>query len=272
MWKPFPYLITVSQILSAQIFTKNGRVIICFHPRIGKTTLAVIWLIVWFLNLWPDQTVIFATYSEDFALDRARWIRNLLKGNEKNLQVRLAPDGQSVSRLYTTLNGGLISLGIGSGLSGLPCNLLVIDDIYAKFEKAQNPNERKKVQSWFNDAYMRLQPGGSIVVTGARTHEHDLQGYLATAHTDHWQVLSYSAISEGPDVDPLGRPKGGALCPELYNTDALLRIKDSIGPVMWRAQYMQQPIPESAAGGSGRVFPDEVIEQIGESPFHALPL
>ena len=264
-WKPFEFLVETSNILAQSISAGNARIIICFHPRIGKTTLAVLYLIIWFLNLWPNKTVILATYSESFAEERARLVRNTIQDNQNCLTVRLAPDSQSSSRFHTFKNGGLISLGLSSGISGLPCDALIIDDIFSSFSKAQNPKERRKVIQWFQDSYMRLQPGGSVIIIGARTHPLDLQGFLLAEHSDRWNLISYPAISKGKEIDPLKRPADSALCPELYDSDALSKIEASIGPKKWHAQYQQSPIPEEEEDGATLVFPPELLSKIGSS-------
>jgi hypothetical protein len=264
-WKPFRYLVEVSRTVVGAILAGDGRVLVMFPPRHGKTELAVIYLIIWFLELWPEKTVIFATYSEAFAQDQARTIRNMIQGNKQLLTIRLAQDSQSLERFHTVEGGGLITVGIGSGLAGLPADLLIIDDIFKSWEESQSPKARRKVIDWLTGtAYTRLQPKGSIVVVGARWHTEDLQGYLIDHHSDNWTPLNYPAVSEGVDIDPLGRPEGAPLAPELFDSIVLNQKREAIGPQKWAAQYMQNPILEIEEG-TEEVFSADLISKIMES-------
>lgn len=261
LWKPFDYLVETSKILTTEISKGNARIIFSTHPRIGKTTLAVLYLVIWFLSLWPKKHVIFFTYSEDFGLERSRLVRNDIIDFKRHLTIRLSPDSQGAAMFNTDEGGGMRALGIGSGLAGLPCDLMIIDDIFASWEKSQNPRERSRVISWFGDVYQRLQPGGSIVICGARWHTDDLQGFLINKHSDDWINLTYPALSKGPEKDLLNRPKKAALAPELFNEKALKKIRLSIGEQKWAAQYMQSPVPEPLEEGAKVIFTDEIISK-----------
>ena len=152
LWKPFDYLFETSKILTTEISKGNARIKFCTHPRIRKTTLTVLYLVIWFLSIWPKKHVIFFTYSEDFALERNRMVRNAIVDFKRYLTIHLSPDS-SGAHVFNTIEGGgmMRSLGIGSGLVGLPCDLMIIDDIFASWEKSQNPRERNRVTSWFGD-------------------------------------------------------------------------------------------------------------------------
>lgn len=270
-WKPFPYLIEISETLVGAIVDGDGRIVVSFAPRHGKTVLTVRYLLLWFLGCWPEKSVIFATYSEDFARDQTRIVRNIIQENKKFLPIRLAQDSQSLERFHTVEEGGLIAVGIGSGLAGLPADLLIIDDIFKSWEESQNPKARHKVIEWLTGtAYTRLQPKGSIVVVGARWHTEDLQGYLINEHSDSWTHLNYPAVSEGEEIDPLGRPEGEPLAPELFDKAALEQKREAVGPQKWAAQYMQNPILEIEEG-SEVVFPPDLISRVKESPLPPLP-
>ena len=133
-------------------------------------------------------------------------------------------------------------------------------------EESQNQRVRQRVVEWLTGtAYSRLNSKGSIIVVGARWHHQDLKSFLITEHSDRWCHINYPALSEGKD-DPLKRPKGTPLAPELFDAEALEQIKNAIGPEKWQAQYMQEPLPDKAENGVQVVFPEDMIKQIGESP------
>jgi hypothetical protein len=200
-WKPFGYLVTISITLVEHSVDGTARILITLPPAHGKTLL-IVYYIIWYLNLYPSRTVIFATHTENFAQLQARTIRNIIIENEKFLTVRLAQDSKSTERFHTPENGGLVVASIGSGLIGHRANLVVIDDIYKSWEDSQNPRVRKRAEEWLTGTvYSRLQPKGNIVVVGARWHSLDLQSFLINEHSDEWVHLNYPALAEGEDID-----------------------------------------------------------------------
>ena len=82
----------------------------------------------------------------------------------------------------------------------------------------------------------RLQPGGAIIVVMTRWSEKDLTGQLIRAQArdpmaDQWEVVELPAIM----------PSGNACWPEYWSLDNLERVKASIPPSKWNAQYQQNP-------------------------------
>jgi hypothetical protein len=265
----------ISNAIVEDVAVGNGRILCGGPPRHGKTELDVDFTSVWFLNLWPTKTILYATYSEDFAQSRARLIRNIILENQKLLRIRLAEDSRGVGRFHTVQGGGFISLGIGSGLSGLPADLLLLDDLHPSWEKSQNKKEQEKLKSWFQDAYQRLNPGASIIVIGARWSVNDLQQWLIDSHSDQWRALIFPAISKGKNVDLLNRPKGSALCPDLYDVDRLKKIKMAVGEKKWAAQYQQSPLRDEMVDNEEIVFSEDIISKIKNShlpAFEDMPL
>ena len=54
-----------------------------------------------------------------------------------------------------------------------------------------------------------------------------------------WTEIRLPAIAE--DDDPVGRKPGEPLCPERYKIQALLKIRDQMGPQLFDAMYQQNP-------------------------------
>jgi predicted phage terminase large subunit-like protein len=102
----------------------------------------------------------------------------------------------------------------------------------------------------FEDAYdwytggprQRLQPGGAIILVMTRWSEKDLTGKLIKAQlkdpdADQWEVV------ELPAIMPSGRP-----CWEgFWSLEDLTKVKASIPPSKWNAQYQQQPTGDQAS-------------------------
>jgi predicted phage terminase large subunit-like protein len=94
-------------------------------------------------------------------------------------------------------------------------------------------------------AIPRLEPGGAVIVIGARFAADDLGGRIIESEDGpNWKVVNLPALA-GPD-DPLGREVGEALWPERMGVDELEMRRTQMGTRAFDAQFQQSPVP---AGG-----------------------
>ena len=68
-WKRFGYLVKISITLVEHTVVGTARILITLPPAHGKTLL-IIYYIIWYLNLYPSRTVIFATHTTDILIVR----------------------------------------------------------------------------------------------------------------------------------------------------------------------------------------------------------
>jgi predicted phage terminase large subunit-like protein len=239
----------------AQAVARGGaRIVISMPPRHGKSWLTSLYTPAWYLSLWPDRSIILASYEATFAATWGRGVRNFLQENQGDLGVRLAEDSLSADRWNTTQGGGMVTAGIGGPITGRGGHLLIIDDPIKNWEEAASDLIREKQIEWFNSTlYTRAEPGASIIVLMTRWHERDLAGYLLTEHHDKWEEIKLPAIAE--ENDPLGRAVGDALCPERYSAEMLANIRSAVGPRVWNSLYQQRPAPLE-----GNLFKEEMFE------------
>jgi phage terminase large subunit-like protein len=93
-----------------------------------------------------------------------------------------------------------------------------------------------------------------MVICGTRWSQNDFIDWVLRENAaDNWRVLSLPALAG--ENDPLGREPGEALWPEKFDRDALLRIRESIGPQAFSALYQQAPIPSGGAIFKTEWFP-----------------
>lgn len=123
-------------------------------------------------------------------------------------------------------------------------NCVIIDDPFSEQEaRSGNPAIYDGVYEWFmGGPRQRLQPGGAIIVLATRWNKRDLSGRLIenmiqNPDADQWEVV------ELPAILPSGKP----LWPDFWSLEELLKVKASIDPRYWSAQYMQQPLSEEGA-------------------------
>lgn len=238
------------------------RLMITMPPRHGKSMLASEFFPAWYMGRNPDHYVVTATYAQELADDFGRKVKNQIEDPAFQLVfpgVGLADDSKSAKRFHiegtsggyehsTTQRGAFYAVGVGGPLTGRGAHLLLIDDPVKNREEAESEVMRKKAKDWYTStAYTRLMPGGRIVVIQTRWHEDDLAGWLQAEHLhEGWTILNLPAIADNDDE--LGRKPGDALWPEMYDVEALARIKQALSAVSardWTSLYQQRPSPET---------------------------
>jgi len=144
--------------------------------------------------------------------------------------------------------GGMISVGIGGGITGQGADLLIIDDPIKNRKEADSLTYRNMLwNEWQNTLSTRLQPGGRVILILTRWHEDDLAGRLLEHEPERWTVLSLPAICDSEN-DLLGRKIGEPLWPEYgFDEKWAEETKKSVGSRTWNALYQQRPTPPSGA-------------------------
>lgn len=107
---------------------------------------------------------------------------------------------------------------------------------------------RDEAKAWFdNTLQTRLndKANGRIVSIQQRLLEDDLPAYLLEKGYDH---LNLPSIAEKEETIPLGRGRthlrqvGDLLSPERENRAILDRLRRELGPAVFAAQYLQDPV------------------------------
>lgn len=214
---------------------ESPRLMIFMPPRMGKSFLASERYPAWHLGRNPMHRIIASSYSSDLASKFSKRVRRLL--NEEWYQAiypaRLAADSSAVGDWETAQGGGYRAAGVGSGISGMGADILIVDDPVKDAKEARSAVYREAVWDWYNStAYTRLMPGGGVIVIMTRWNLDDLAGRLL--QSDGWDVVKFPAISEA----------GEALHPERYSLEYLLSVKEQIGAYNWNALYQQEPIAD----------------------------
>jgi predicted phage terminase large subunit-like protein len=233
------------------------RLQITMPPRHGKTKLASHMFAAWFIGRNPARSMIIATYSEKFAWDHGRAVRDLIESplyRQVFPNVVLKQGSASVDRLETEQGGVIFFLGRFSGTTGRGADCIVIDDAIKDRNEADSPTIREKLWSWYTQVIQtRLMTAlGAIIIIATRWHEDDLIGRLTdpqnSCYSDlearRWRVIDMPALARAKDV--LGRKIGEPLWPERFDEDylATLRETDLRG---FTALYQGHPTPEDGS-------------------------
>lgn len=239
--------------------TPDARLIISMPPQEGKSTRVARAFPLWLLTQRPDTRIVIGSYGVSLARGHGRWIRDRLT-QHPTLGITPAPGNSAVDNWRiakidgSTAEGGVLSVGVGSGLTGNPADCVIIDDPHRDRKAADSEHQRDAVWEWWTDTVStRLAPGAPVIVILTRWHQDDLAGRLLAAEDGHlWRVINIPAQAE--KSDPLGRAPGEYLTSARRDrhgrprTDAQWdAIKTRVGTRTWTALYQGRPSP--AAGG-----------------------
>src|SRR6056300_77174 len=225
------------------------RLIINMAPRHTKSEFASFLFPAWMMGKNPKMKIIQATHTTELAVNFGRKTKNLLESDDYQEifpEVQLAADSKASGRWDTNKGGMYYAVGVGSNLAGRGGDLIIIDDPHSEQTAMSN--------SGFDDAWdwytggprQRLQPGRSIVLVQTRWSEKDMTGQLLKAMAkdplaDQWEVVELPAIFNS------GEENEEPCWPEFWSLEDLSRVRASIPPSKWNAQYQQNPTGEENA-------------------------
>lgn len=273
------YLINRLNQLSHQ---RDQRIMVSMPPRHGKSELVSRRFPCYALGHNPNMRIITCSYSSGLASLFNRDVQRIMESNKFN---DIFPDtimagsehAKSIkggnkyrrsSQMFEIVNkrGFLLSSGVGGSITGLGCDLLIIDDPVKNEEEAMSETYRQNTINWYNStAYTRLEGGANVVVVQTRWHKHDLSGKLLQEQEfggDKWEVIEFPAILTGePQLGDV-RKEGEALWQDKYPIDRLQIIKKQVGSRVWSSLYQQSPIIEG-----GNIIKDDWLKFYTALPF-----
>ena len=216
-------------------------------PQHGKSMTITEALPSWYLGRYPTARVIEASYNEETAERFSRRNKEKIRSSGAILFGTSIGDIDRATEFeLSNHQGRMISRGIMSGITGNPANLLIIDDPIKNRVEADSETLRNRVwDEWNNSLKTRLAANAKVVIIMTPWHEDDLAARIM--RTEHNVQLLRLPVEAELD-DPLGRPLGAPLCPELGKDaawladfkSAYLRDPDG-GARAWAALYQCSP-------------------------------
>ena len=223
--------------------------IVCMPPRHSKSYTITETFPSWFIGKDKRRRVIQVSYG--VALARKFGLANLRKMETiagRIFDVQIDPRKAAATNWELAgHNGGMVSTGIGSAITGEGSDLLLIDDPIRNRKDANSKTYRDSLWSeWKSTLSTRLQPGGSVIVILTRWHEDDLAGRILKEDARDWEVIKMPAIAQENDI--LGREPGEPLWAENgFDKEWAEKTKLSAGAMDWASLYQQDPKPLQGA-------------------------
>ncbi|MDA9448666.1 phage terminase large subunit [Bradyrhizobium sp. CCBAU 21360] len=231
------------------------RLIINMPPRYLKSITVSVAFSAFLLGLSPGRRIISISYGDELSAKHASDFRSIVHAEWYR---RAFPDMRIVrsteSELITTRRGSRRTTSVSGTLTGLGGDVILIDDPQKPID-AQSDSRRTGTNQWVTNTLMsRLddKQTSAVIVVMQRVHLDDLSGFL-TSSSDDWEVLSLPAIAETDAAIPIGpnqfhfRKSGEALHPAHESIKTLRKLRQTLGPDVFAAQYQQAPVP---AGGA----------------------
>jgi predicted phage terminase large subunit-like protein len=268
------YLKVLAERFARVAAGKTKRLVVSLPPRHFKTFMGSICLPAWTLAHNPSAKIVILTYGQDLADKIAYAIRKILRSDwfEQAFRTRLAKNRTKVMDFLTTDGGGVRSLSIEGGVTGLGADYIIIDDP-VEIKDCDNAKRLERINNLFdNEIQTRLDrpKKGCIVIIAHRISENDLPGHVL--QKGGWKQLKLPLIAMRSRTYDLGdgevweRKKGELLRPDAFTKQDIRRLRDSKQPGF---ETLQQQNP----GGRDRLrikaqfFPAFSADQpMGQSP------
>lgn len=232
-------------------------------PQHGKSLSITKTFPSYYLMRYPNKHVMVSAYSQDLYTQFAASNRRNFTTWSKLFGLKT---GKNTANEFEVLDprgegspGSFFATSMLGGASGMPADLLIIDDPIKNSEEAMSPTIKNKIwNEWNMTFYPRLQKGGSVIVIMTRWQKDDLAGRLLQRSSLPWEEIKLPAVAEElPEgqTDAIGRRAGEPLCPELHDLDELLTHKHDMGTQQFTALYQQSPTVEG-----GNLFKREWVK------------
>ena len=219
-------------------------------PRHGKSMTVSETLPSYFIGKYPNSRSLLISYNDDLATRFGKKNREkIVRYGKEIFNVEIDPSTRSaVEWGLDGLNSGLVySRGVGSGITGLGCDLNIIDDPIKNRTEANSITERNKIwNEWIDSISTRSQPYSITIIIMTRWHEDDLSGRLLS--TEYGKVLDWKIVNLPLECDeyhievegnPLNRKLCEPLWPEMYGKE-FVEMRKSY-PESYNALFQGRP-------------------------------
>jgi predicted phage terminase large subunit-like protein len=221
------------------------RAVSSVPPQHGKS-VTLFHLLVRELLRNPRKRFGYGTYSIEFAQSQS------IKALQIARRALLPLERETMSEWVTPQGGGIVWVGVGGQLTGLPIDgVFVADDLVKSRADAESKAVQRAAMNFLTSTVMtRLHPGASLILNATRWTPDDPSGQMIRAG---WPNVNLPAVNDA----------GEALWPEQRPLDFLERQRADIGEYDWWSLYQGSPRPRG-----GAVFQDAwYYDELPPDPF-----
>jgi len=262
------FSITVCKAIDKFITDVNaGRrpvLILQAPPQHGKSEMVSRKLAAFLLGLLPSLRIGAATYSKEKANDFGQDVRRNLHSVEHGrlFPRSIAKNRFDVSRMSEfTAPGGTgsyVGVGVGSGLTGRPVDIGIIDDPTKDQQEALSEVTKESHWNWYQSVFStRLSENSGQIIMATSWAEDDLPARIIALYKDNPRLtlLQFPALNYPDETGYNSKMPAGALVPGLKSEAFLREQKATMSDYWWSALYQQSP---KSIGGN--VFKESGIQ------------
>jgi hypothetical protein len=248
--KQAPHLDLIDRVFRDIARGHSRKVLITMPPRHGKSRRAARWAPLWYLLPHPGHRVMIASYSADLADDHGRWIRDAIVSYGDQIGLHLHAGSKAANRFDLAdadgnrLEGGLVTAGVGGGLTGKGAHLAVVDDPIKDAADAESPTMRGRCGTGgppsSTPASSPAAPSSSSKRAGTKQ---DLAGKILEGETPPTGPASTCPPSATPKTTPSDRKPGRPCGPCATDAKPSRRSAARSGNASGGPSTMQKPRP-----------------------------
>jgi predicted phage terminase large subunit-like protein len=214
-------------------------------PRHGKSyTMSL--FVQWCLGKNQENRIIDVSYNETIASRFSQGVRDGIEATKLDSKIHLFSDvfpGVGVklgdaSKQIWALNEqffNYLGTGFGGTITGIGCNIGIIDDPIKNDKEAFNDNILENHYTWYTDTFLsRIEENGIQVIIMTRWSTKDLCGRLLANEPGEWFVVCQKACVDEPSET--------MLCKELFSFPSYLKKKKIMTSAIFGANYQQEPV------------------------------
>jgi predicted phage terminase large subunit-like protein len=245
-------------------------------PQHGKSEIVSRKLPAYLLGRFPNWRIGTASYSTDLANGMGQDVRrNLASPEHQRLFTNSAVtkgkfDLDRIGQFNAAGGtGGYIAVGIGSGLTGRPIDIGIIDDPTKDQQEALSPVTKETHWNWYQSVFTtRLSENSGQIIMATSWAEDDLPGRIIEQFRGDPRLthLRFPAINLPDEVGYNPELPEGPLVPALHSLEKLYETKAILSDYWWSAMFQQ-----SAKALGGNVFKDFTVQYYEPSGPRALP-
>ena len=252
---PIPYYvwayISVGEALTSR---KERRVIINAPPSCYKSTFfSIIWQMYdWIHN--PTYIYLCTSSSEgvatrDSALSRELLLSEFIKGFYFS-KMSISKYQATKVNFKNKQGGGRYSTTSGANLTGIRCDVLIIDDP-DQANTIKNSNKHETIHEWYvSKAQTRVNDKGRQIILQQRVNKNDLTGFIKKEMPRGFKILDLPMERKARNFSTFKgfvdkRKQGETLDKKRFTPEVIKEIKLTNPPYVYQTQYQQNPTASS---------------------------
>ena len=232
----------IARWLEAREKAGEQRLLLMAFRGCGKSTLVGLWC-AWLLARRPETRILVLAADASLAVkmvaavrrivERHPLCRHLLPGTAE----AWAADRFTVAREGALRDPSMMAQGIGGNVTGSRAEVIVCDDVEVA-GNCDTPGKRAELRERLAEAEFILVPGGTILFVGTPHCEDSL---YRNPKEEGAFLRGYRRLAV-----PVMNAAGACAWPERFPREAIMALRDRVGPLQFQRQMLLQPVPASA--------------------------